>query len=558
MPTDTVVPIPPPSPADRTPRLSSLLCLLLIVGAARVAVVIRTDTIARDGTVFLHMAREITGGAEVDDPLRAFRQHPGYPLLVAGLARATGASWPDGWALAGQAVSVMIGLAALAAVYLIGTDLAGRKVALVGALVFGLAPRFSDIACDVTAEATALALGMWAVAAALWARRAIADGKWRGALLGAAAGVLGGLAYLTRPEFLLTPALAVLAMLAIRSLSGRSRRIQLASIGATIVLTIACILPYAIAIGSLTLKKSISDLTWVAGPVPLAAVAATGTDPAPPMRVGEQLSQALGPSGTIAAGVAIITWVGLLVLRLRPPREAWIVPTGHGMLLMFAPLAAIVPLMTALEANWGPGYVSARHMLICAAMLAPAAGAGVLIISVWAQWLLQYGGAGRWAPTVALVAILATAIGLMLPRTLNRLHEGKAPHRYAGVLLAKIGGGGQFVAGPNSWVPFYALVPAEQFTEGTDMSPTLTADDVRSPDALVRRLRRTDPNRQYRFLAMGRKLRRAVAETGTLDNLPADRMVLVKLASVGEGRNQVDLYEVRRPPAQTRAPPGDQ
>ncbi|MHC4717176.1 MAG: ArnT family glycosyltransferase [Planctomycetota bacterium] len=544
----------PAPPAPRA-RLSSLVCLLALVGAARVAVTMRTEAIARDGAVFLHMARELTGGTEVDDPLRAFRQHPAYPALIGAAARATGTGWPDGWAMAAQVISVVMGLAAVAAVYVIGVDFFGRKVGLVGALVFGLSPRFSHIACDVNAEPTALALGLWAIVAALRARPAIAAGRWRGAWLGAAAGLLGGLAYLTRPELLLAPVLAVLAMLAVRGVSRRWRGFQLAAVAATVAAAAVCVLPYAVALGGLTLKKSISDFAGVGADLPLAA-AAVKAQPAALHRVADRLAQAMGPAGSVAAGLAVLTWVGLYVLRVKLPSAVRIVPAAHGALLMLAALVATLPLMTALEANHGPRYVSTRHMLTCAALLAPAAGAGVLIVAGWVGWLLGRLGLRRAATPIGLTIALAAALVPTLPRALAPLHEGKRPHRDAGRLLVRLGGGGHFVVAPNSRVPFHALAPAEQFTEGTDMSPTLTARDLRSVDALLARLRRPDPRRQYRFLALDRKGRKAAAEAGTFRDPRTDQTILIPLVNVGKGDQRVDLFHIRPPSPPTTAPSG--
>jgi len=621
MRTDPVRQLDAPPPRARVVGARPLLCLLLLVGAGRVMVLTRTETIARDGTVFLHMARELTGAGEVAEPLVVFRQHPGYPAAVGAAARALGAGWPDGWAATGQVLSVAMSLAAVAAVCLIGADFFGPVVGLIGALIFGLSPRFTQISCDVIAEAMALALGLWAIVAALRARDALVTGRWRAVALGAAAGLLGGLAYLTRPEFLMAAGLAVPAMLAVRGLSGRSRRIQLAAIGAALAASAACVAPYALAIGGLTLKKSLSDIVavgrcravrperervvaqgtspgshgaplqylspagatpdhplsslrgsdrrgvpvnpgltaWATVPPPsgrervegsslvrCALVAGSGPkgDPSPLQRVAERLSRAIGPAGAAAVSVAATTWVGLFVVRLKPPREVRITPAAHGAMLMAAPLAVTVPLMTALEAHWGPRYVSTRHMLLCAALLAPAAGAGVMILAGGGRWLLRRLGAGKRADLAAMAVALAAAVLPTLPRALGPLHKGKAPCRFAGRMLAMTDGGGHFVAAPNAWVPFYALAPAEQFTEGTDMSPTLTADDVRSPDALLARLRRPDPDRQYRYIALDDDLRKAAANAGTIDAL-RNSGVLVPLSTVGRDPDRVDLFLVR-------------
>ena len=546
-----------PAPSgERARPVRVVLAVLLLVGLSRVWLVASAENIARDGPVYLHMARELTAACPppAGHTFRRYRHHPAYPYLLGALSRWTGAAWPEGWAHRAQLLSAAMGLAAVAAVYALAVMTFGRKVALLSALAFGLAPRFSHIASDVVPEATALALGLWAVAAAVHARRAVREGRWRAVVISATAGALGGAAYLTRPEYLLSPVLALAALLSAGRLAGRKLAVQLAAIGAVLAAATACAAPYVWTIGTVTLKNMpVGQLRWGWGRAWLAAASVPGTStPGALLRVLDRLSRTLGPAGAAAAGITLLTWIGLYLLRLRLPAGVRVVPRRPWSVLALLASAAIIPMVTALELRLGPRYVSTRHVLLLGGLLAPLTGAGVLIAAEWFRLCLRklplpLGPAGA-ADAALAIALVATLSG-QLPRALKPLHAGKAPSRVAGLLLWRIGGGGHFVAGPNSWVPFYAGAPSEQFTEGTDMPFAVTGSDVASAEALLGRLRRADPYRQYRFLALDGKLMARARSAGLLEQLPAG--FLLPLGSVEDGKEKVYLFSV----AARRAPP---
>ena len=95
-------------------------------------------------------------------------------------------------------------------------------------------------------------MGVLAVALGLQAARRLRGGQARAIALAAAAGLFGGLGYLTRPEELLGSAIVcvVLAAAAWRT-DRRTRGLQIAAIMATLVTTLVCVLPYVMAIGGL-------------------------------------------------------------------------------------------------------------------------------------------------------------------------------------------------------------------------------------------------------------------------------------------------------------------
>ena len=554
----------PPQPAapsgSKAGRGRVVLAVLLLVGLSRLWLVASAENIARDGPVYLHMGRELTAPHRppAAHTFSRYRHHPGYPYLLAVLSRLTGAAWPDGWVLRAQLLSVAMGLAAVAAVYALAAMTFGRQVALLAALTFGLGPRFSHIASDVEPEAMALGLGLWALVAAMWARQAAGEGRWRAVAVSAAAGALGGAAYLTRPEYLLVPLLAVVALLSAGRLTGRKLAVQLSAICAAVVVAAACAGPYVWTIGGLTLKNTpLGQLQCGPGDLWVAAKTAV----APPgalQRVLDRLARGLGPAGSVAAGLALLTWAGMYGLRLRLPAAVRIVPPRPWAILALVASLAAIPVLVALEVRLGPRYVSTRHALLLAGVLAPLVGVGILIAAEWFRLgLLRLAptlGRARSADAALIIALLA-ALGGQLPRALKPLHAGKAPSRLAGVLLRKVAGEGCFVAGPNSWVPFYAGAPAEQFTEGTDMPFVVSRADVASAQALLQRLARPDPRRQYRFLALDGKLMARARAAGLLERLPAG--FLTPMGAVEDGRDKVYLFSLSpRPGSPGASAPG--
>jgi len=186
-----------------------------------------------------------------------------------------------------------------------------------------------------------------------------------------------------------------------------------------------------------------------------------------------------------------------------------------------------------------------------------AGGAGVLILAEWGRLGLGRTALRRHAAPLALLGTLAVAVGGSLPRTLKPLHAGKAPHRHAGHMLRHLSGGGAHVAGPSGWVALFACAPAEQFTRGTGMPVTITAEDVSGRAALHRRLFRPDPSPQYRYVALDEKLRQRAQAAGLLGG--GHGRMLIDLASVGTGKEAVHLYAVALPGPTTpadRSPPG--
>lgn len=114
---------------------------------------------------------------------------PLYPLLIGLTAPVAGSE-----ETAARLISLLGGLALVGAGYLVARRTFGDRVALLAGLLLGLHPVL--IALSVSTYSESLYLGL-ALAGTLAVQQAVSRESWRAALL---AGVIGGCAYLTRPE----------------------------------------------------------------------------------------------------------------------------------------------------------------------------------------------------------------------------------------------------------------------------------------------------------------------------------------------------------------------
>ena len=220
-----------------------------------------TAVMFNDGPIFLELAEALADG----EWTRALRHeyHPLFPALTAafhGLTR--------DWELAAVAVNVIGGTAAVGCLYGFARAAFGRATALAAAAILAVHPHAIEFSGDVQSDGLYLGLFLGAVWA-LWL-------ALRGASLAAApvAGLLCGLAYLTRPEGIgLLLVGGVLA--AWHALRRRWSLRRTAAWCALLFLAAACVAaPYVawlrIDTGhwSITQKKSIGWVAGLSGPPP--------------------------------------------------------------------------------------------------------------------------------------------------------------------------------------------------------------------------------------------------------------------------------------------------
>lgn len=516
----------PDAPWRRSPRLDRWAPLLLIAclalaGGLRAAAVVRAETIARDGTVHLNMARALARDA-APAVLRRYQYHPGYATSVATVAVLRDAAWPDGWARTGQWTSLAWSLGALGALFLLARRAFGTAAALGTLALTALARTQIKVGSDALSEAQFLCLSLWGLEAALRARERLARNRGAAVFLTAlVGGLLCGGAYLTRPEGLL-PAAIALGLLA--SGRGRKRARLLATACCAAGLAVG-VLPYAVTVGALTRKKGVGDFVSADGADALLAAAPL------PIQLLEALREtldrhviAMSVPIAAAAGLFLMTWVGWRWLGINLPASVRVRPRSRAAgWTLIVPGLVMVPLLTALELRQAPGeanYVSSRHALLAATLLTPAAGAGLLVL---AGWLLEFARRVgiRRIPPLAVAIWLGVFGGVLAVRAVPVLHEGKGAYARAGRHIRQRFGCGHLVLASDSRAAFYAAAPERQFAAWTGVSFELRPQDVASAEALLARIR-APGGRQYRFVVVDSDLLAEAGPPGGLDALLAD------------------------------------
>ena len=498
-----------PEPAERTTsrfalrQAAALLGVLLLALAVRVYVVGHAEGIAQDGVVYLYMAREfqeIGPAASV----KHHDYHPGYPLVVAAAARLVGADSPEGWVSVGRWVSVVMSLVALAGLYFVAWAALGHRIGLLTVLILGLSGAYARTSCDVISDSTAAAMVALSVALGLGALRALRSGSEWALLWAAGAGLGAGAGYLTRPEAILGGLVAAALLVSARRPGRKGRAIQIAALTVLAGATLACLLPYAGAIGGFTQKKGLSDFVVSGGAgSALAAAEANGTwAHLEALRRGvDRLRASVGTPVAVLSILTLATWVGGCIRRLRLPESVVIKPTREGVIVMFLPAVVMIPLVIAMEIAQGPRYISSRHMLLPGLFLALAAGAAVVTL---AEWTLVLAGALRvrrirwaavWGWSIAIVVIL-------MFQAFPILHRGKGCFRRAGLAIREHLGPGRPILTDDPRVALFAGSPGYQFTTDSPMRWLLAPGDAASVEQLIRRAGLTHDGVGYAAVAL--------------------------------------------------------
>jgi 4-amino-4-deoxy-L-arabinose transferase-like glycosyltransferase len=302
------------------------LVVALAVGL-RAIVSISEEIIFGDGPEFVRIAEALARG-----DLREALGHQFHPLTSAAMALVhvvAGVSLEG----AGRIVSVLAGGAATAALYGLAHAGWGPKAALVAALLFAVHPRMIAVSSSVQSDGLHLALFLSA-ALATWG--ALSRQSARAAL---AAGLLCGLAYLTRPEGMAVCAVFGVGLGALL-LSRRVQATRAFALGCAFSVAVLAVSgPYLVALressGSWTLtqKKSVAGILQVdrlASPAPVSPEDPTGTSrphPAPQRRQPARLAKGGGVGAAVGEVVhdgiraldPIFLALVLLGVRLRQP-----------------------------------------------------------------------------------------------------------------------------------------------------------------------------------------------------------------------------------------------
>jgi hypothetical protein len=435
-----------PAPPRTRVELLGLVGLVTLAIAVRTLAWLRATAMMNDGPTFIGIAEQFAAGDVTEALAHAF--HPLYPLAIA-LVKPLFAAWDD----AAACVSILSGGLAVFALYGFLRRAFDPTVAWVGALLLAVHPYAVPFSADVQSEGLYIALFLAAVAAT-W--RALVT---RRVIVAVGAGVLGGFAYLVRPEGI-GVTLVGLTLIGIGvtrrdwSLAAAARVAAALALGAGLLMG-----PYLAAVardeGQLTLtrKKSISAI---------ARFETRDDDPAPgsaePVEiVGAGRAQlALDTAAAIADPARhgfrpdhwILLGLGLFAARGRPGARAIYLGT---IVLLYAFV------LTGLQLS--SGYVSMRHVL---PPLLPCLGYVALGIPVAGRVLLA--GPARLAgrrpsPGAALalgLALVVVASGLMAVRPRR---EARAAVRAAAGWLQLHAPEKQIVASSKLRDAYYAGAP---------------------------------------------------------------------------------------------------
>ena len=424
--------------AASQPRSHALMVvgLAALAVAVRVVVWLRTGAMMNDGPTFIYVARKFAEGAWSEGFAHAY--HPLYPLLMAGVR-----PWVSDWETAGVVVSIASSALAVAFLYDFLRRAFGGWVPGVGCLLLAVHPYAAPFSADIQSEGVYMALFLGAVALG-W--RTVESPRLAPAL---GAGVLSGLAYLTRPEGLgVAVAVAgVLALLALRRLrmpSDVARAVGALGLGAALLAV-----PYMATLGGddgevrLTRKKSV---------VAIATLDSRRLDAVPPgprsgkrgLR-GARLRERVQHSASEVVGV----------MRHSFRLDHWLI-AGLGAVAVGGPaglragfVAALAGLyfvvLIALQAT--VGYVSMRHALPAALPLLGYVALGVPSLGRVALFLPRLlVRRGPPSPRVALMVGLVILVGASAAMATRPQRRDRAAPRAAAEWLATHGGAKRIAA----------------------------------------------------------------------------------------------------------------
>ncbi|HLY12562.1 MAG TPA: glycosyltransferase family 39 protein [Planctomycetota bacterium] len=186
----------PVRPPAGPPEARLVALLFLTAALVRLVSWMGLAMFGPDGSVYLTMADLMREGRFQEALSMAY--HPLYPLLVAATGMAT-----SGSVLAGHLVSILLGASAVVPLFKIAQEFFGRPAAFVTGLFYSFHSPLVEVQTDVMTDATFLFFFLSAV----WLTwRLSVDPTLEGAVT---LGITAAAAFLTRPEGLLSIALAV-------------------------------------------------------------------------------------------------------------------------------------------------------------------------------------------------------------------------------------------------------------------------------------------------------------------------------------------------------------
>jgi len=458
------------------PDWTRVVLLLLFATAIHGWLLAHSCVAARDSIGYIRYALRLESTSWAS-ALPSMDQHPGYPLAVMVV------SWPvryfgggvscDTMVLSAQLASGLAAVLLVVPMFFLGRLLFDARVGFWAALLFQCLPVAAHVLGDALSEAVFFLL---LTTALLLAAQALRD---RSVLRSLLSGVVGALAYLTRPEGALAVAATFAVLIGIQVMPALRwpRRQALACAAALVVGWLSLGGPYMAAVGGFSPKPTARKIT-------------EGGDPyfsaAPVKDVPPSLAR-LGPTFAVwlhewpnpqEHRVAKGFWA-MVIETVRAYQYAFGVPALLGIWwfrdrLRTVPGAWVILLTCVLHAAglWRmavvAGYVSERHALLLVLGGSFWAAAGMLkIVDAIVAYSARFSIAPALRPVLA-TALMLLATGSALPSLLKPLHANRVGHREAGRWLAEHAGPDDIIVDPFCWAHFYA---GAVFREGPPPPP---------------------------------------------------------------------------------------
>jgi 4-amino-4-deoxy-L-arabinose transferase-like glycosyltransferase len=477
--------------SDPRRDLTSLLVLAIASIGLHGWIIARTAVPARDGVMFIRYAWELQR-QPWPEVLRDHPQPPLYPLTIDAVSLAFRWAVQSTVALrmqySAQIAAALAGLLLVVPMYYLGRALFNRRVGFWSALLFQCLPVSAHVLSDGLSEGLYLLLtaSFFVFASIALRRRSVA------AL--ALAGMVSGLAYLTRPEGAALAAVLLLTLCGAQWRRPWSRRRFLAGGTALLAGALVPAVPYICVIHGFS-NKTTAGWIWqsLAGsPAAMQHSIHMGSDevrlaaampPARgegPDRGGDITTLALPcavwhPNWRVGAHASALGWAfGAVVAETHKTFHyvLWL-PALLGMWwfpsrLRTRPVAAVMGITALLHTlvlirmAMVAGYVSERHTLLFALLGMPWAAAGIGEIPRrigiigkalgFSPRVFTWGGRERTVASCLIVVMAAYG----LPIALKPLHASKRGFRDAGLWVANHADHADVVIDPFGWSEYYA------------------------------------------------------------------------------------------------------
>jgi len=507
-----------------------LLLLVALTVAVHVLAVARSLIVSRDAVRFIRVAQLLGDTHLFRHALTSEVQHPLFPAAILGvhtlIGPLTGGNTPEGWALSAQITSVLFSVMASVLLFFVARHLLGESAAWIAALLYALLPVKTQIGADALSDMCHL---FWSLLA-LWT--AIKGMRQRQLGWIAAAGVSAALAYLTRPEGIVSGLVAVGAVLfpwGLARAHGTRWRVTAAAVLAGMMLVLS--VPYMVVIDDFSRKfqRTLAGQYWYPASSHPTAVPTTDAVRYPRVERGEEgTSEADQPAGppaadrsprsVLQAGLFAATFdldninlrrvlrgcedfgrdyarsmhfallpffvVGLLrvlrgktrVVRLRSDSARFL---GAYMVVQVA-IGLALPILSQ--------YLDRRHLVPLVALSSLFSAVGLVEVLAWwphrPRWLLRWPGrpvkpeaqGSRWAAAVCIALFAVPAVW----ETSIPLNNSKRHKLETGLYLRAHSKPGERLVSSSVWVGYYADRPFIQ-TRG----PGLDVNKYQLPGYLV-------------------------------------------------------------------------